>query len=515
MFKNFKKNDKYFTIAVYSFLVVAALIGLIFIFMNFGKITTFFEGLINALMSFIYGFAIAYLCNPIYKCIHKYVFKFIDKKKEHPKLRKGFSIFLTYIVFFALITLLLFAIIPQIANNIQDLGENIQAYGENFVNGLKNLLNKISSIFPAIKPDDIIGMIQNIFAGEGEGIISQVINYILQNSGSILEAGSAVVSQIFAFFVGIILSIYFLIYKDSIVARGKRILCSIFKKESYEKIIDFARYSDKTFGRYLLGALLDSIIVGLVVFAVLAIFKFPLAPLIGVLVGVTNIIPFFGPFLGGIPSALLLLIHSDGGLIKALIFVVIIVIVQQVDGNIIAPHIHGSSTGLTPIGVILSVTVCSHVLGFVGMLIGVPLWAVISYLFTILIENRLKKKKMPVNVDCYRAKDIYTDESFIKAKGAIEAQERIEHHEAVEKVKAENKISEHVIHQVEERIVDEIINTVAEKIIQKAEAENKAEAESKAETESKVDLESKIDENQASDNTESDTEINSSDTVNK
>ena len=239
-----------------------------------------------------------------------------------------------------------------------------------------------------------------------------------------------------------------------------------------------------------------------------AIFKFPLAPLIGVLVGVTNVIPFFGPFLGGIPSALLLLIHSDGGLIKALIFVVIIVIVQQVDGNIIAPHIHGSSTGLTPIGVILSVTVCSHVLGFVGMLIGVPLWAVISYLFTILIENRLKKKKMPVNVDCYRAKDIYTDESFIKAKGAIEAQERIEHHETVEKVKAENKISEDVIHQVEERIVDEIINTVAEEIIQKAEAENKAEAESK------VDIESKFDENQASDKAESATKINSSDTVN-
>ena len=471
MFKNFKKNDKYFTIAVYSFLVVAALIGLIFIFMNFGKITTFFEGLINALMSFVYGFSIAYLCNPIYKAIHKYVFKFVERKKELPKLRKGLSIFLTYIIFFALITLLLFAIIPQIVGNIEDLGSNIKEYGENFVNGLNNFLVKVSNVFPAIKPDDIIAMIQNIFAGEGEGIISQVINYILQNSGSILEAGSAVVSQVFAFFVGIILSIYFLIYKDLIIARTKRILCSIFKKVGYERIISFARYSDKTFGRYLLGALLDSIIVGFVVFVILAIFKFPLAPLIGVLVGVTNIIPFFGPFLGGIPAALLILIHSDGGLIKALIFAVIIVIVQQVDGNIIAPHIHGSSTGLTPIGVILSVTVCSHVLGFVGMLIGVPLWAVISYLFTILIENRLRKKKMPVNVDCYRAKDIYNDDSFIKAKSAIEAQERVEHHEAVEKAKAENKIFEEVIHQVEERIVDEIINTVAEEIIQKAEAE--------------------------------------------
>ena len=482
MFKNFKKNDKYFTIAVYTFLVVAALIGLIFVFMNFGKITTFVEGLIKALMSFVYGFSIAYICNPIYKSLHKYVFKFIDRKKERPKLRKGLSIFLTYIIFFALITLLLFAIIPQIANNIQDLGANIKEYGENFVNGLNNLLTKASSIFPGIHPDEIIQMVQNMFSGEGDGIIAQVINYILQNSGSILEAGSAVVSQIFAFFVGIILSIYFLVYKDFLIARLKRLLCSVFKKEGYERIINFGRYLDKTFGRYLLGALLDSILVGFVVFVILAIFKFPLAPLIGVIVGVTNVIPFFGPFLGGIPSALLILIHSDGGLVKALIFAVIIVIVQQVDGNIIAPHIHGSATGLTPIGVILAVTVCSHVFGFVGMLIGVPLCAVISYLVTILIEKKLKKKKMPVNVDCYRAKDIYKDDSFIKAKGALEAQERIEHHETVEKVKAENKVSEDVIHKVEERIVDEIINTVAEEIIQKAEAEIVAESEPKADT---------------------------------
>lgn len=507
MFKNFKKNDKYFTIAIYSFLVIAMLIGLIFIFMNFGKITSFIEGLINSLMSFVYGFTFAYICNPIYKRLHKYVFKFIDKKKEHPKLRKGLSILLTYIIFFALIALLLFAIIPQIAGNIQDLGANITEYSKNFVNGLNDFLSKASNVFPTINPEEIISMVENMISGEGDGIIARIVNYVLQNSSSILEAGSAVVSQIFAIFVGIILSIYFLIYKDLMIARAKRILCSIFKKESYEKIIDFARYTDDTFGRYLLGAILDSIIVGLVVFAILAIFGFPLAPLIGVLVGITNIIPFFGPFLGGIPSALLILIHSDGGLIWALAFVGIIVVVQQIDGNIIAPHIHGSATGLTPIGVILSVTVCSYVLGFVGMLIGVPLWAVISYLFTILIENKLKKKKLPVNVDCYRAKDIYTDENFNKAKSAIEAQERVEHHEAVEKAKAENKISEDVIHQVEERIVDEIINTVAEEIIQKAEAENKAEEIEQNNSNNNSD------EDSVSDSTDSDT--NNSDTDNQ
>lgn len=471
MFKNFKKNDKYFTIAIYTFLVIAALIGLIFVFMNFGKITSFIEGLVKALMSFVYGFSIAYICNPIYKRLHKYVFKFVDKKKEHPKLRKGFSIALTYIIFFALITLLLFAIIPQIANNIEDLGTNIQEYGTNFINGVNNLLTKVATIFPSIHPDEIVDMLNNMFAGEGDGLIARLVNYILQNGGSILQAGSAVVGQIFAFFVGIILSIYFLIYKDLLIARMKRLLCSTFKKDGYERIINFGRYADKTFGRYLLSAIVDSIVVGLVVFIILAIFQFPLAPLIGVMVGITNVIPFFGPFLGGIPSALLILIHSDGGLVKALLFVLIIVIVQQIDGNIIAPHIHGSATGLTPIGVILAVSVCSHVLGFFGMIIGVPLCAVISYLFTLLIEKKLKSKKMPVNIDCYRAKDIYTDENFIRAKSALEAQERIAHHEAVERAKAENILTEEAIHEVEERIVDEIISNVAEEIINQAEAE--------------------------------------------
>ena len=175
MFKNFKKNDKYFTIAIYSFLVVAMLIGLIFILMNFNKITSFVEGLISALMSFVYGFTIAYLCNPIYKKLHKYVFKFVERKKERPKTRKGLSILLTYIIFFAIITLLLFAIIPQIVNNIQDLGTNIKVYGENLISGLTSLLTKLANVFPAVEADEIISKLTDMLIGEG-GILSKVTN---------------------------------------------------------------------------------------------------------------------------------------------------------------------------------------------------------------------------------------------------------------------------------------------------------------------------------------------------
>lgn len=466
MFKNWKKHEKLWQIFLMVLLSVVVVVALVFAFFNFQKFLTFVKGLINAIMPFIYGFIIAYLCNPLYKRLFRHVFKFIDLKKPHPKVRKGLSIFFSYVIFFATITLLLFAIIPQVYKNIISIKPDV--IYNNFMSFITSTLDKVSEIIPAIKPDDIMKYLNNLFSFDGE-LLTSVFNFLKNNVTNII---TSVISQVFSIIVGIILSVYFLAYKEKIVAKSKRILCAFFKKSSYEKIIDFARFSDKTFGRYLIGTLLDSLLVGIVVFLILAIFKFPYAMLIGVIVGITNIIPFFGPFLGAIPSAILILIDPQGGLVKALLFVVIILIVQQIDGNIIAPHIHGTSTGLSPIAVILAVTVCSYLFGFIGMVIGVPLWAVIMYLITGRVEGRLKKKKLPTNIDCYRAKDIYSDEGFMKAKCAVEAQDMIEHNESVEKAVAESKITGDELKKVEERIVDELVSSAAEKTVAKAEAES-------------------------------------------
>ena len=465
MFNNWKKDNKAWQIFLLVMLGLFIVVALVFALFNFSTIWDFLKGLVNALMPFIYGFIIAYLCNAIHKKLHKYVFKFVEKKKPHPKLRKALSIITTYIIFFAIITLLLFAIIPQIIASLSSIdGKALLDSATNFFN---NTVNEISKLIPGINTENVLKYINSLIGADG-GIISNVITDLTQN---ILNIFMVIVEQVFSIIVGFILSIYFLIYKEKIIARIKRILCAIFKKENYEKIVDFARYTDKTFGRYLVGSLLDSLLVGFVIFLILTIFNFPYPLLIGVIVAVTNIIPFFGPFIGAIPSAFLILIDPNGGFWMALIFVIIIIVVQQIDGNVIAPHIQGTATGLTPIGVIFSVTLCSYLFGFIGMLIGVPLGAVVTYLITGLIEKTLKKKKLPINVDCYLAKDVFTDEGFIKAQNAIEASERAEHHEAVEKARVENKIKEEEIHIVEERIVEEIINTVAEETKAKAEAE--------------------------------------------
>ena len=461
MFKNFKKNDKYFTIALYAFVVVALLIALIFAFINLSEINAAISGFLKAISSFFYGLLIAYICNPIYKSLSKYVFKFVENKKPRPTLRKVLSLVLTYIIFFAVLTLLLFAIIPSIIENIATLFKYLQ--GDGLKNWLDGIINKLNEIFPdlaldSVETSKIYTFIANLFL-DAEGkfnmeTIGSGINFVAE----ILIAS---IDVVFSIIVGIILSVYFLIHADSISARIKKLLAAIFSKERFEKIMDFAKFSNKTFGRYLIGTICDSMVVGLVVGIILSILRMPYSVLIGVIVGVTNVIPFFGPFIGAIPSAFIILIAS-GELWRALAFVVVIVIVQQLDGNIFAPHIVGASIGLTPIGVIAAVTICSHFFGIIGMLIGVPLSAVLTYAVSNMINKKLKSKNLPENTDLYRKPNFFEDEEFIQASFDVEAQARLDMRETAERVRESLELHQIGIHEAQERIVNEREQVVIE-----------------------------------------------------
>jgi predicted PurR-regulated permease PerM len=457
MFKNFKKNEKYLTIALYAFVVMALLIALIFAFINLDKINTAISGFFKAISAFIYGFVIAYICNPIYKVISKYVFRFVDKNKPRPKLKKALSLLLTYIILFAIITVLIFAIVPAIVDNLYNLYTKLSE--ASISEWFNNIIDSINAKFPdlniSIDVDvvsaKIFAAIQNIFINEeGDLRVENIGNWASAVVGFIISS----IDVIFSIIVGIILSVYFLIHGKRIGAKLRKMLAATFKKENYDKIIDFARYSDKTFGRYLIGTLSDSAIVGIVVGVLTAILGMPYAPLIGVIVGVTNIIPFFGPFIGAIPSALIILIAS-GEIWRVIVFVILIVVVQQLDGNILAPHIIGGSVGLTPIGVIAAVTICSHFLGVLGMVIGVPLSAVLAYILNKIIDKKLKKKNLPSDTTLYENADFFQSEEFIKASFDVEAQSRLEMKEAVEKAKENLELHQIGIHEAEERITNE------------------------------------------------------------
>ncbi len=466
MFKGFKKNDKYFTIAVYAFLVIAASIGLICVLLNFGTIAGWIGNVIGAMAAFIYGFIIAYICNAIYKKVHKFIFRFVERKKPHPRLRKTLSLILTYIIFMIIIALFVWAIVPSLVSSIDSLLENLDDIVKNLTDSLSNLLDS----FPFIEKESTIASVTEFFSKDSEkGVFTKVLTFFKDNLGSIAFDSVTVIINIL---VGFILSIYFLIYKEKMIAKFKRILCAFLSEKRYNGVIEFGRYTDRIFGRYMLGTIVDSFFVGVILFLILWIFQFPYPALIAVTCGLTNIIPFFGPFIGAIPSALLILIspvEDGGGFFMVIIFVIIVLVLQQIDGNIIAPQIHGASTGMTPIGVIAAVTFSSHVFGFWGMVIGVPICAVLFYYMSKFIDSKLKKKHLPTQPEYYRVSDIFDDENFAKARSALEAEEQLEHSETL----ATAAIKDEVLKEIKEQVVEKVLSEALEGITETAEAQEK------------------------------------------
>ena len=410
MFKLFQNKDlKFGKKAFYIFLVGAALISLVFAIIYFPSISAQISGIVKAMAAFIYGFVLAFICNPIYKRLHKHVFKFVDIKKPHPRIRNLLSIVATYLIFGLIILIIVRAIIPEILDNWEELVNNVTTYTSELYKYSVELLTKIGVEKPEATVNDFLFKILKMLNIADVGtqtdeteVMSAIINGAV---AYVTTLAKGAFSHVFSFIVGFILSFYFLLSKNELIAKIKRMLIAILPENGYKRVSHFTKYTSTTFGKYIIGALCDAVLVGCVVTLVLTIFKFPYAALIGLVCGVTNIIPFYGPFIGAIPSGLLIFLQTPGDTMdkfwRVFAFAMIILIIQQIDGNIIAPHIQGEATGLSPIMVIAAVTFCSHVFGFIGMLIGVPVVAVISYILNCYIESRLKKKNLPTNIECY------------------------------------------------------------------------------------------------------------------
>lgn len=442
MFKKFSSLDKPVKIAIIATIVGLILILTVFGFIYLPTITGFLAGLLESVYAFIYGFVFAFLLNPIYKKLHKHVFKFVENKKPHPVLRKTLSLILTFLIALVFIVLLFAIIIPNIIQGLE--GFNLNEFLEKLEAEIVNVLGKLPFISNPQETfdqfvDGLLGDMVNTSGSADTGEIvdsglssgagsSLVTDPELENVGtsinlggavgsildSVVDVTSSVITHVFAIIIGIILSVYFLIHKETIIVKTKRLLAAMFSEKNYNRIMDFANYTNNTFGRYIIGAVADSIVVGLVIGIVSWICGFPMPALIGLVCGVTNIIPFFGPFLGSIPCGALILVMT-GDIWQVVLFAVIILVIQQIDGNIIAPHIHSESTGLSPIGVIGATSIFAYLFGFVGMVIGVPLCAVICYVIDKLIAKSLRKKMLPTELEMYDVPDIYKNGKFLEA----------------------------------------------------------------------------------------------------
>ena len=395
----FNWDKKYLYWGMTAFCVIACSILFYMALAYLPVIGTALKSLARILSPFIWGLIITYLLAPLYKGLYQGFFLPLTeklsgkKKKGSPKLAKGLSVLLSIIVFLAMITALVYLIIPQLYSSIETIVNNSPGYIDKLSEWSKNTLAN----YPELR-DFVIEKFEEI----NTNLFTWIRDTILPGLGSFVSNITAGVyyflRAVYNIVIGIIVSAYLLSNMESASARAKRLCYCVFGVEWAEKIRSAIRFTDRTFMGFINGKLLDSAIIGLICYVVCAILKMPYALLVSVIIGVTNIIPFFGPLIGAIPSAFIILLVDP---LKALIFVIFIIILQQVDGNIIGPKILGSSIGINGFWVMFSIILGAGLFSFWGMLLGVPVFVVIYTGITILVERKLKKRSLPVDPEDY------------------------------------------------------------------------------------------------------------------
>lgn len=383
------QNQKYLTIAVYALIVLMLTISIVFFFLNLNTINGFFAKLLKIFSPLIYGVCIAYALNPLMKFYEEKVFR--PRRKKSPLTRTArriLSVAASLLSVIAFLALFIAMIIPQLKTSIMDLLEKFPEYIAS-LESLALTLAQSNELFAGIVDTVLTSL---------DDLMSRSYELMQEYLPMLTEIIQSVATTVLDIILGFVFAVYFLCAKEYIIAQTKKITMALFSEKNYEKITYFVKLTDKTFGKYFVAAILDSILVGFICFLLVQLAGMPYAPLIGVVIAITNIIPIFGPFIGAIPCAIILFVCKPS---YAITFAIMILIVQQIDGNIIVPRIHGASTGLPPVWIIVSITVMSGLFGFIGMFIGVPCFSVLYVLVKQYVENRLDQKSFSTDTTAY------------------------------------------------------------------------------------------------------------------
>ena len=385
-------NSKYNTISVYALIVICCSIIFYFVASQIGSFSEKISILIGILYPFIIGFAIAYLLNFILKF---YEHTILDNVQGSSKLKKGhkrsISLILTYLTAAGIFYLFVHFIVPQLIDSIMGLVNDVPMYVDNATKLFDDVMKEtnLSPEYTALIQEQMNKYI-NIIMDFAKEVIPVVGNTL-----------KMIASSIWNIVLGIIISVYLLIDKEYFFDINRKITCALFSDKMASRIFELTHRTNEIFGKFLSGKIIDSAIIGVLSFVVFSIFKIPYTLLISVIIGVTNIIPFFGPFIGAIPSFIIILFVSPT---KALIFLILIFIIQQIDGNIIGPKILGDSIGISAFWILFAILVAGEFMGLVGMIIGVPVFAIIYSVIKEDVEYKLKNKDLPTETKDYMNK---------------------------------------------------------------------------------------------------------------
>ena len=391
-------DKKHISLGITSFLVVASSICFYYLLFHGDR----FLGKINAILVIaspvIYGIILAYLLTPIVNTIEKKLLSpLFTKSSEMNSKKKKWMRFLSVLMTVIIVILFIYGffsiLIPNVISSVKSISFAFPIY----VNNLMHFADKYFEANP-----DIEALFNQLVSTYSVEIDKYLNNTIIPQMESLLKTVSlsliSVLKAMWNLIIGLIISIYVLCSKEIFAGQSKKIIYAIFSTKTANSLIKDFRFISDTFIGFISGKIVDSIIIGIICFIGTSLLKIPYALLVSVIVGITNIIPFFGPYLGAIPSAILILMINP---IKCITFIIFILILQQVDGNVIGPKILGQSTGLSGFWVIFSITIFGGLFGFLGMIIGVPFFAVVYAMTRRIIDRMLKKRNLPISTSEY------------------------------------------------------------------------------------------------------------------
>lgn len=409
------KLKTYFMKGFTYFLVIVACIVCYFAFLRIDDIAKFLKEVATILQPIIMGLVFAYLLNPMVKMIERNLIPVLDEKiKNERKVRnwaRNIGVFTSILITLAVVVLLLNMVLPELYESIRDMIISLPGQMNDAMEYLEAHAIKDSAISGTLNT-----VLENAAASLETWLRTDLISQVNQMMSSLTSGVISFFETLFNIVIGLIVSVYVLTSKEKFIGQCKKATYALFQKDRANLILQVTRKSNEIFGGFVIGKIIDSIIIGIICFVVLSLLKMPYTLLVSVVVGVTNVIPFFGPFIGAIPSIILILLAEP---IKGLYFMIFILLLQQFDGNILGPKILGNSTGLSAFWVVFSILLGGGMFGFVGMVMGVPTFAVFYYLVEMFLNQKLQKKKLPSSSDAFEKVD-YIDEDGISHQQMIE-----------------------------------------------------------------------------------------------
>ncbi|MBS6314195.1 MAG: AI-2E family transporter [Oscillospiraceae bacterium] len=402
-----KFNTKSNTVAVYCILVFAACLFLVALVFKYNTFLYYIHKIIKVLSPIIWGIVFAYILNPFVILCDKHLKKLFRRTKKCRSISRTVSIGISLILMLGIIIAIVCSIVPEILNTLEDFIQSLPAY----FNNLQNFLtNKISSILE--KNPKINDFLNSEFNNIQHVILDYVkkfepmLDSLIAKDGIIANVTGSAWSFIIGLkdcLLGLIVSIYLLYNKETFIAQAKKIVYAILPERPRNTVLKIASQTNHTFSHFLTGKALDSFIIGILTFIGLQFMGLKnYAVLLSVVIGITNMIPFFGPIIGAVPCGLLILLTTPE---KTIIFIIFILLLQQFDGNILGPKIIGNSLGLSSFWIIFAIFVGGGLFGPIGMIVFIPIFAVFYNIIREWVNTKLERKKLPVSTAYYKCED--------------------------------------------------------------------------------------------------------------